>query len=242
MIHDGSNALVVDPGDAVPVSNALQELDLTLTGILVTHHHADHTSGLPELQRILKGPIWGPAQERLPVAAQKVQQNDLITWGDLTFQVLDVPGHTAGHVAYHLAEGGAVAPLLFSGDTLFSAGCGRIFEGTPSQMYKSLRQIADLPPETRLCCAHEYTLNNLRFALEVEPGNAVIRDQLITCEQLRHDGIPTLPTTLGLELQINPFLRCAEPTLISAALKHDDSVTGAESAFAVLREWKNTYR
>ncbi len=242
MLHDGRQALVVDPGDAAPVRQALSDRSLTLTGILVTHHHADHVGGLADLRSVLQGPIWGPATETLPVPVTPCRGGETLRWQGLDFEVLDVPGHTAGHVAYFLPAQGPEAPLLFCGDTLFSAGCGRLFEGTPAQMLDSLQRLAALPGTTRVCCAHEYTLSNLRFAQAVEPGNPTLQQHARTCEGLRAEGLPTLPSALALEREINPFLRCHHPEVIAAARRHDPAAHDDVTVFAALRGWKNNYR
>jgi hydroxyacylglutathione hydrolase len=174
MLHDGKQAVVVDPGDAAPVEQALDRLALTLAGILVTHHHADHVGGVNALRPRLQGPVYGPATERIPTPFVPLREGDEVSVLGLSFRVLDVPGHTAGHIAY-VQEDAAQSPLLFCGDTLFSAGCGRLFEGTPAQMARSLAKFAALPADTQVCCTHEYTLSNLRFAAAVEPGNAARR-------------------------------------------------------------------
>jgi hydroxyacylglutathione hydrolase len=159
----------------------------------------------------------------------------------LRFQVLDVPGHTAGHIAYVQTDA-AAAPLLFCGDTLFSGGCGRLFEGTPAQMSASLAKFAALPADTRVCCTHEYTLSNLRFALAVEPGNAALAAYNEHCLALRAAGTPTLPSAIGLELQINPFLRCGVPEVVAAARAQGADAKDSVSVLAALRTWKNNFR
>lgn len=239
MLHDGRQALVVDPGDAAPVERALRSQGLELTGILVTHHHGDHVGGLEALRGLLQGPVWAPATEAIPGPFRGVREGDTACWAGMTFEVLDVPGHTAGHVAY-VARGPRPAPLLFCGDTLFSAGCGRLFEGTPEQMHRSLGKLAALPDETLVCCAHEYTLSNLRFAQAVEPANEHVAAHLARCTAWREQGRPTLPSTVGLEKRINPFLRVDEPDVraaVPADARHD-----AAQTFAALRRWKNEFR
>jgi hydroxyacylglutathione hydrolase len=244
MLHDGREALVVDPGDSAPVLDALATLGLTLTSILVTHHHADHVGGLIGLQSVLKGPIFGPATESMPCAVTACLEGDLCRWRGLTFQVMAVPGHTADHIAFYQPATPTDAAHLFCGDTLFSAGCGRLFEGTPSQMAHSLSRLAALPASTQLCCAHEYTLSNLRFALATDPHNPALIRHAAHCAQLRERGEATLPSTIGLECQINPFLRCDQPALIAAAQARSAPGTPTDpvQVFTTLREWKNQFR
>lgn len=241
MLHDGREALVVDPGEAAPVIEALQTHGLRLSGILVTHHHGDHVGGVDALRSVLHGPVHGPAREAIPAPFTPVGDGQTVSWNGLQFEVMDVPGHTAGHVAYWCPDVDG-APLLFCGDTLFSAGCGRLFEGTPAQMSASLARLASLPGATRVCCTHEYTLSNLRFALAVEPGNAALAEHARHCEALRQRGRPTLPSTIALERAINPFLRCREPAVAAAARERDPSAHDAVAVFAALREWKNEFR
>jgi hydroxyacylglutathione hydrolase len=241
LLHNGTHAVVVDPGDAAPVDDALDRLNLVLAGILVTHHHADHTGGVDALRSRLQGPVWGPARERMPQPCVALAEGDSIEALGLHFTVLEVPGHTAGHIAY--AQTGATAqPLLFCGDTLFSAGCGRLFEGTAAQMSASLAKLAALPADTRVCCTHEYTLSNLRFAAAVEPGNAERAQYDLRCTALREQGQPTLPSNLALELAINPFLRCEQPEVRASALAQGATADDKVSVLAALREWKNRFR
>lgn len=241
----GHDAVVVDPGDAAPVRRALEDRGLRLAGILVTHHHGDHVGGVEALRAQLHGPVWAPARERIAGPVVGVRDGDVVSVLGIELRVIDVPGHTAGHVAYYWPGDATQAPLLFCGDTLFSAGCGRLFEGTAAQMHASLSRLAALPGPTRVCCAHEYTLSNLRFAQAVEPDNADIAHHRERCEALRREGRPTLPSTIALERHINPFLRCDEPAVVGAARAHDGTLAtdaGAADVLAVLREWKNRFR
>ena len=236
-------ALVVDPGDARVVLQWLQKQPgVQLDTILVTHHHADHTGGLQDLVQATGARVVGPAMEKLPVTHTPVREGDQIAWGPLAWQVIDVPGHTAGHVAYWAQPEGE-SPVLFCGDTLFSGGCGRIFEGTAEQMLDSLDRLAALPADTLVCCAHEYTLSNLRFALAVEPDNRKLAEYESHCRQLRAQGKPTLPCRLGQEREINPFLRSRGPA-VRQALSRLDGFQGQQDAqfFAQLREWKNNFK
>ena len=238
-------AVVVDPGDAAPVLQALADQGLTLAAILVTHHHADHVGGVRELHHSTGAQVFGPTREEVPAPFTPVMQGEQFDLLGQTVQVLDVPGHTAGHVAYFLPNA-QLQPVLFCGDTLFSGGCGRIFEGTPAQMLASLDSLAALPANTQVCCAHEYTLSNLRFALTVEPSNTDLQTYMAHCQQLRAQYTPTLPAQLGTELQINPFLRARHPEVRHAVAQHAGlsalEQTDDVAVFAALREWKNDFR
>jgi hydroxyacylglutathione hydrolase len=245
MVHDGQRAFVVDPGDAAPVMAALDAGPLTLAGILVTHHHADHVGGVDELRSRLQGPVYGPKAERIPQPFVPLVDGDTVDLLGLHMQVIDVPGHTAGHIAYYAESGGAGAdgpPWLFCGDTLFSAGCGRLFEGTPQQMHTSLQRLSGLPGRTQVMCTHEYTLANLRFAHAVEPDNAAIAEYRQWCEAQRASGQPTLPSTIEREHHVNPFLRCSEPAVIEAGRREGAAGSSPVAVFTALREWKNHFR
>ena len=246
LLHDGQAALAVDPGDAAPLEQLLDAQQLALTTILVTHHHGDHVGGLARLRKRFPGcEVIGPADEAIAGLDRRVRGGDRLQALGQSIRVLDVPGHTAGHIAYVIdtpSDGGA--PLLFCGDTLFAAGCGRLFEGTAAQMLASLKLLAALPPETRVCCTHEYTLSNLRFARALEPSNAVLAAREALEQAKRAAGQPTLPSSIALELATNPFLRCAEPALQAAAREQAPQPAPDDSELAVfsaLREWKNQF-
>lgn len=324
-LHDGHQAVVVDPGDASPVQRYLQQHSLALTGILVTHHHPDHVAGIAKLVEQWPGiPVWGPAKEHIPALTQALQQGDRVRLAfergfSVELRVIEVPGHTLGHIAY-FAEGqsfgagasgsgvgvqssdsavlssgveaqssgtlppssgvgarnaGSAAPgsdlppkspdtlarssytlpqsldtavpspgfpLLFCGDTLFSSGCGRLFEGTPEQMFASLDQLRQLPAATRVYCTHEYTLSNLKFALAVEPDNAELHQRQAEVERLRAAQQPSLPSNLALERQVNPFLRTDQPAVVEAVTRNCGTRPASEAqTFARLRAWKDHF-
>ena len=245
ILHDDTAAVVVDPGETRGVMDYLSARGLRTEAILVTHHHADHTAGALALREATGARLIAPATEWLGVDAERVHEGSVFSLLGLDWHVLDVPGHTAGHVAY-LANSEAQAPdstqWLFCGDTLFSGGCGRLFEGSPAQMLASLDKLAALPSETLVCCTHEYTLGNLRFAREADPDNQVLADWQAHCEDLRQAGQPTLPARLARELDINPFLRVRQPALVHAAQSHSPLAQDDVAVFAALREWKNVFR
>lgn len=242
MFHDGQNAVVVDPGQDAPVHAALDKLSLQLAGILVTHHHADHVGGVDALRGRLKGSVYAPAREKIPEPCVRLVEGDVVELLGCRFRVIDVPGHTAGHIAY-VSEAGFEPPVLFCGDTLFSGGCGKLFEGTPSQMHDSLAKLSDLAGDTRVCCAHEYTLSNLKFALAVEPDNQALSKYQAWCAEQRQADRPTLPSSISLERQINPFLRCDAPRVVASARLHGASSNADETeVLATLRQWKNEFR
>lgn len=241
LLHDGKRALVVDPGDAGPVLRALDEHALQLESILVTHHHADHTGGVDALREATGAQVWGPGAERIPQPYTHLKGGDTAQALGLSFEVIDVPGHTSGHIAYYTPDVNG-KPLLFCGDTLFSGGCGRLFEGTPAQMLASLDKLAALPGNTVVCCTHEYTLSNLRFAMAVEPGNADLAAYQARCVRLREQGQPTLPTSIAQELLVNPFLRTRQATIMQAARHFDASARDETTVFAAIRQWKNQFK
>ncbi len=250
MLQIGSQAIVVDPGDAGPVFSALERGKLQLAAILVTHHHHDHTGGVPALHEATGATVFGPAREHIAAPFIPMAQGDVAEALGLRFEVMDIPGHTAGHIAFflpldaHSAARGASAPLLFCGDTLFSAGCGRLFEGTPAQMLASLDALAVLPGPTQVCCGHEYTLSNLRFASAVEPDNPDLTPYTVQCKAQRAIGQPTLPSQLDTERRINPFLRSREPSVLRTVRAQAglDIEADETEVFAALRQWKNDFQ
>lgn len=237
--HPGIRAAaVVDPGEAGPVLDAISRRRLELAAIIVTHHHHDHVGGIAALRARFPVRVFGPAAEIIPQSTDAVAEGDAVIIAEmgLELRAMWVPGHTLGAMAY-CGDG-----VVFTGDTLFAAGCGRLFEGTPAQMHASLGRLAALPDETRVYCGHEYTLANLRFAATVEPGNAAIARRLERSRELRARGAPTLPSTIALERQTNPFLRTNDAEVQRAAEMYcGHALSDATEVFAILREWKNRY-
>lgn len=260
VIEDGRHAAVVDPGDEAPVEAFLAAHGLTLTAILVTHHHGDHVGGLEALAARWKCEVFGPAGEPIAGLTTRLREGDRITVPGLglALEVLDVPGHTAGHIAYFgevaslqpdtgrrdaPGAGRVASPLLLCGDTLFACGCGRLFEGSPAQMAASLAKLAALPGDTRVYCAHEYTLSNIRFAEVVEPGNAKLKARKARDAGLRARNLPTVPFTIADELDTNPFLRStAAEVVASASRQAGRELNSPVEVFTVVRAWKNGFR
>ena len=235
-------SLVVDPGESAPVLDALAGAPPP-HAILLTHHHNDHIGGVAELVQRWPGvPVIAPRDERIANATQRVDDGDQIDIGPWRFTVIGIPGHTRSHVAFHGHDLDGTG-LLFCGDTLFSLGCGRMFEGTPAQMHASLQRLAALPGETQVCCGHEYTLANAVFATTVDPGNPALRERAIEVRRLREAGLPSLPVTLASERACNPFLRCDDPAVRAAAERHaGHPLDTPVDVFANLRRWKDGFR
>lgn len=233
----GSACAVVDPGDADPVLAVLANKGLDLQYILLTHHHPDHTGGVGELLRRFPAIVFGPDDPRIPYKQQICRQGDRVKLPELDakFQVLEVPAHTSSHIAFFGEHS------LFPGDTLFSIGCGRLFEGTAADMQQSLDKLAALPADTRVYCAHEYTQSNCAFALQVEPANAALVSRAAEVDRLRAAGQITLPSTLGDELAANPFLRTRQSGVLEAARKIDPKAMPGSSTMAVIRAWKDRF-
>jgi hydroxyacylglutathione hydrolase len=241
VIAEGTRAAVVDPGDAAPVERFLAARGLELCAILATHHHADHVGGLAALAAHWRCPAFGPAGEAIGGLTTKLAEGDQITVPglELALDVLDIPGHTAGHVAY--VHRGA-DPVVFCGDTLFACGCGRLFEGTPAQMVASLAKLAGLPGATRAYCGHEYTLSNIRFARAVEPGNLKLAAREVRDRARRARGEPTVPSTIDEERATNPFLRWDAPEVVAAASRRGGRPLAAPvEVFAEIRSWKDEF-
>jgi hydroxyacylglutathione hydrolase len=241
LLHDDQHALVVDPGSAHEVLHWLEKHPgIQLEHVLVTHHHGDHTGGIAQLLDATHAKVHAPATEPANYTHHAVSEGEYFRWHGASLRVLQVPGHTAGHIAW-VVEIPDQDPILFCGDTLFSAGCGRVFEGTPEQMHASLQKLAQLPGRTRVCPAHEYTLSNLRFAQTVECQNTDLAQHTNHCQRLRAQHQPTLPSTMALELKINPFLRVNQASVRASALQRNPHIKTDAEAFAALREWKNQF-
>lgn len=237
VMHNCKEAIVVDPGAAAPVVDFLQENSLHLAGIFVTHWHHDHIGGIEELLQHSTVPVYGPRSSHIPQVTHPLNNGDTFKALETTFNIIAVPGHTLEHIAYYCPSEAA----LFSGDTLFAGGCGRLFEGTADMMYTSLQKLARLPAETAVYCAHEYTVSNLRFALEVEPDNTALLERLLYCEKLRQDQRCTLPASLAIELLTNPFLRVTQESVITQTLNQGAYSSSPLDIFTCLREWKNHF-
>ena len=234
---DAGAGLVVDPGEAGPVLAAAAD-GLQLRGILLTHHHHDHIGGVAGILERFPGlPVIGPRDERITTATREVGAGDVARIDDWVFEVHEIPGHTVSHIAFHGHQ------VLFCGDTLFSLGCGRLFEGTPMQMLDSLDRLAAMPPDTRVCCGHEYTVANAAFAETVEPSNIFLRMRSAEAKQQRLAGQPTLPSTIADERQRNPFLRVDKPEVRASVERHAGRpLADRVETFAELRRWKDGFR
>lgn len=234
LLHNNRDAVIVDPGDASPVLAELKKRKLNLTAILITHHHSDHINGVEEILKQYPVPVYAPQYEQYRFEHIALSDGDQFHLNeiDLQFNVLWLPGHTLGHIAY-LNDFN-----LFCGDVLFSAGCGRLFEGTPKQMFNSLSRLKELPPETKVFCTHEYTAKNIDFALSLEPDNPDLHERKKSVDFLRQNNQPSLPTTIALELKTNPFLRCHKKTITgNSQAKSDDEL----SVFSKIRTLRNHY-
>lgn len=236
---DNDKAIIVDPGESKPVAKFLKSNKLSLSAILITHWHPDHIGGIDELLIDNHGhiPVYGPESEHIVQITHTLSDGDNLDLFGTSFEVIAVPGHTMDHIAYFSGDHGS----LFCGDTLFAGGCGRIFEGTAAMMYESLQKLATLPKNTNIYCAHEYTLSNLQFCIEVEPDNIDLQKRLIECEALRKQKKCTLPSTIKEENMTNCFLRVKNESVITQALNQGATSITPESVFGCLREWKNNF-
>jgi hydroxyacylglutathione hydrolase len=238
-MRDAQCAAVVDPGDAAPVLDYLRREQLQLVAILNTHHHADHVGGNSALLAHAAVPVFGPVDPRIPEVTHRLAEGDHIRLPhfDIELEVFEIPGHTRTHIAFHGAG------MLFCGDTLFAAGCGRLFEGTPQQMHDSLKKLMRLDAATRVYCGHEYTAANIRFARAAEPTNPALAELEAQVRALRDKDLPTLPSTIAQEKATNPFVRCSEPAVVENASRHAGRHLGDPvSVLAAIREWKNGFR
>ena len=246
-IADDNKVFVIDPGDAAPVLEKIQKNKLELAGILITHHHADHTGGVATLKKSYNIPVYGPAQSPFDGITQPLIDGDSCEVLGHTLSVKAVPGHTLDHICYYYNDSGKAAlaetkPQLFCGDTLFLAGCGRLFEGSAEQMMKAMQFFKQLPDDTEVYCTHEYSIANLAFAEAVEPQNKMIQAAIDRCKSLREQNVPTIPTNIRQEKQINPFLRTGAESIQLAANHHTGRTLDSEQeVFAAIRQWKDGF-
>ena len=241
LVSTNEGNLVIDPGDSQPVIDFLSQKSIALTDILLTHHHYDHVGGVTRLKKNMLGHVYGPNNPQIEGVNNHLIDGNVFTSCGINFEVIEIPGHTLDHIAYFIND--QKQPVLFCGDTLFSAGCGRVFEGTYDQMYESLLKLRKLPENTLVYCGHEYTLNNLKFAEAVEPNNQAILSYIATCQEKRKNDETTLPSNIKLELQINPFMRCDNMDLRQAIAKKFDGYENITDSriFEYLRVWKDSF-
>lgn len=243
IIEDERHIVAVDPGDAAPVLELLESRGRKLDAILITHHHEDHTGGVAELQQRARVPVYGPSTEAQNVVTEPLREGDSFQVADTgwRFDVLEVPGHTKGHIAY-FSDTVTEDPGLFCGDTLFACGCGRLFEGTSLNMLQSIDKFKKMPDNTQVFCAHEYTLDNIDWALQVDPDNQDLQVWQTQAKLLREQNKPTIPTRISMELGLNPFMRTSDETIRQSAEKYaGQSLAEPQDVLHHLREWKNSF-
>lgn len=238
LVTTNEGSIVIDPGESKQIIDLVKSNEIDLEGILITHHHYDHTNGIEEILKYKKVEVYGP-KNNVNSITKRVKQNDVFNLIGLKFEVIETPGHTLDHIAFYCCEDGK--SILFCGDTLFSGGCGRVFEGTYSQMYESLKKLSKLPEDTQIFCGHEYTSSNLQFACAVEPNNQFIREYNQEIIEKTKNGEPSLPSSLKIEHMINPFIRCNEENLIDNINKKFGEVSSEIEIFSTLRKWKDDF-
>ena len=238
LVTTNEGSIVIDPGEATKTINYLKENSLNLKGILITHHHFDHTGGIEDMLKFKNVDVYGPVNN-ISSINKKLRDGDLFSLIGIDFKIIEIPGHTLDHIAFFSENNGN--PVLFCGDTLFSSGCGRVFEGTYEQMHKSILKLKSLPSNTKIYSGHEYTQSNLKFAMEVEPLNQKLVSRYNDVQDLLNKGTPTLPTTLELELEVNPFLRCQTKEVQSSVVKQFNTSNHEDEIFKALRQWKDNF-
>ena len=238
LVTTNEGSIVIDPGESKQIIDLVKSNEIDLEGILITHHHYDHTNGIEEILKYKKVEVYGP-KNNVNSITKRVKQNDVFNLIGLKFEVIETPGHTLDHIAFYCLKD--EKSILFCGDTLFSGGCGRVFEGTYSQMYESLKKLSKLPEDTQIFCGHEYTSSNLQFACAVEPNNQFIREYNEEIIEKTKNGEPSLPSSLKIEHMINPFIRCNEENLINNINKKFGEVSSEIEIFSTLRKWKDDF-
>ena len=237
LVSTNEGSIVVDPGESEEILNLIDSNKIDLKGVLITHHHYDHTNGLLDLTNKINLEVYGP--KKIEGINNIVKESDKFSLIGIDFEVIEIPGHTLDHLAFFSSNN--KDPILFCGDTLFAGGCGRVFEGTFEQMFKSLKKISNYPKKTKIFCGHEYTLSNLKFALEVDEDNKQLADEYINVKKLISSDIPSLPTNLNKELKLNPFLRCNEINIKNKVIDKFDIIDDELEIFTALRKWKDNF-
>ena len=237
LVSTNEGSIVVDPGESKEILNLIDANEIDLKGVLITHHHYDHTNGLLDLTNKMNLEVYGP--KKIEGINNIVNESDKFSIIGIDFEVIEIPGHTLDHLAFYSSND--EDPILFCGDTLFAGGCGRVFEGTFEQMFKSLKKISNYPKDTKIFCGHEYTLSNLKFALEVDEDNKQLANEYINVKKLISSDIPSLPTNLNKELKLNPFLRCNEINIKNKVIDKFDIIDDELEIFTALRKWKDNF-